>query len=140
MGVNISIKKLKIDNKKVTLQLWDLVGEERFRFLLPIYLRGISGGIFMYDITREESLNNITEWLNTFKISTAENNIQIPIIMVGGKLDLQGKRAVSTEKAVNIAKTYGFYDYIECSSKTGDNVEIIFNKLTHSMMENAGFI
>ena len=136
MGVDIRIKKLEINEITVTLQIWDFVGENRFRIMFPSYARGSAGGIFMYDITKKTSLMNIDEWVSIFK----NNNPQSPIIMVGGKLDLQEKRAVSIEEAISISKSYDFYDYIECSAKTGENIENIFNKLLKKIMENAGFI
>ncbi|TFG01399.1 MAG: GTP-binding protein [Promethearchaeota archaeon] len=136
MGVDINMKKLVVDDIKISLQIWDLVGEERFKIMLPFYLRGSSGCIFMYDITREKTLNNIGEWLNIFKNSTAGE--QIPIIMVGGKSDLQEMRTISIEKAMSISKSHDFYDYIECSSKTGENVEVLFNTLIRLILKNAG--
>jgi len=136
MGVDIRIKKLEINEITVTLQIWDFVGENRFRIMFPIYARGSSGGIFMYDITKKTSLMNIDEWVSIFK----NINPQSPVIMVGGKLDLQEKRAVSIEEAISISKSYDFYDYFECSAKTSENIENIFNKLLKKIMENAGFI
>ena len=64
IGVDFRMKQLKVNEKIVTLQIWDFAGEERFRFLLPHYITGASGGIFMYDITRYSSLKNLNEWIN----------------------------------------------------------------------------
>ncbi len=136
MGVDINHKNIVVDDIKVSLQIWDLVGEERFRTMLPFYLRGSSGGIFMYDITREETLNKIDELLNIFKESNA--GMQVPIIMGGGKLDLQEMRTVSIKKANSISKSHDFYDYIECSSKTGENVEFLFNTLIRLILKKIG--
>lgn len=136
MGVDINIKNLIVDNINVSLQIWDLVGEERFKPMFPFYLRGSSGGIFMYDITRENTLNNIGEWLNIFKNSIETK--QTPIIMVGGKSDLQEMRTISIEKAISISKSHDFYEYIECSSKKGENVEFLFNTLIRLIKKNAG--
>ena len=136
MGVDIKIKKLEINEITVTLQIWDFVGENRLRIMFPTYARGSSGGTFMYDISKKTSLIKIDEWVSIFK----NINPQSPAIMVGGKLDLQEKRAVSIEEAISISKSYDFYDYIECSSKTGENIEIIFDKLFHKIIENVGVI
>ena len=67
IGVDFHIKKLDIQDKRVSLQIWDFAGEGRFRALLPSYVLGASGGIFMYDITRYSSLRNFQEWLTIFK-------------------------------------------------------------------------
>ncbi|MHA1764589.1 MAG: Rab family GTPase, partial [Promethearchaeota archaeon] len=73
IGVDFQIKTLTIENKKVKLQIWDFGGEERFRFLLPTYLRGANGGIFLYDITNEASLLHIDDWLDVIKIQQAKS-------------------------------------------------------------------
>ncbi len=140
MGVDISIKKFTIENIKVILQIWDLAGNERFKFLLPIYGRGASGGIFMYDITRASSLNNFDEWLNLFKQQVSKKEKEIPIIMVGNKLDLQNMRTISVEDAIKSSESHKILDYIECSAKNGQNINLIFNTLTLAIMRIAGFI
>ncbi|TFG02164.1 MAG: GTP-binding protein [Promethearchaeota archaeon] len=130
LGVEFHMKKLDILGKRVTLQIWDFAGEDRFRFLLPGYVKGSSGGIFMFDITRGASLRNFDDWLTIFTKGTEDSPIENPpIIMVGGKLDLHDRRAVYSKDAVDLAKKYDILDYIECSAKTGENVELIFHKL-----------
>ena len=85
IGVNFHMKNLLVHNKSISLQIWDFAGEERFRELMPGYLRGASGGIFMYDISRYASLESITQWLETLKMTNSDD---IHLLMVGGKLDL----------------------------------------------------
>ncbi len=117
------------------MQIWDFAGEDRFRFLLPSYLMGASGGIFMFDITRYSSLKNFSDWLRIVDQGTIAGEERIPVLMVGSKLDLNHIRAVSSEEAIEMAKDNGLYGYVECSSKTGQNVENIFLELTRVMME-----
>ncbi len=135
IGADFYMKKLNHAQKQITLQIWDFAGEDKFRFLLPSYAKGASGGIFMYDITRHSSILNIYEWLNVFKEGFDKKEIDIPLIMVGGKLDLNLKRTVSTELAIELARKNNIDDIIECSSKTGENVEEIFIKISQMMMD-----
>ena len=137
IGIEFHIKKLEIESKKVTLQLWDFACEDQFRFLLPSYVKGASGGIFMYDITRESSLSNLSQWFEVFKEGV---NQQIPIIMAGGKVDLEYKRVIPREIATEIAEKNNFYAFVECSAKDGKNIEIIFTTLARAMMESAKLI
>jgi len=137
IGVDFHVKKLVVDGKRVSLQIWDFAGEDRFRFLLPSYVVGSSGGIFMYDITRYSSLKNFSDWITIFKRGYIGNHQQIPVIMVGGKLDLQYKRTVSSKEAYEMAKKHNLYGYIECSSKNGQNVEEIFYELAKLMIYRA---
>ena len=137
IGVDFHIKKLNIQDKRVTLQIWDFAGEDRFRFLLPSYVLGASGGIFMFDITRYSSLKNFQDWLVIFKQGYKGPINQLPIIMVGSKLDLEYKRTVSREEAHELAKLNDLLGYIECSSKDGQNVEEVFIEIGRLMMKNA---
>src|SRR5271157_1218363 len=43
IGVDFHIKTMKIDDKTVKLQIWDMGGEDRFRFLLSTYCLGAQG-------------------------------------------------------------------------------------------------
>ena len=138
IGVDFLMKKLEIKNKLVSLQIWDFAGETRFRFLLPSYVRGASAGIFMFDVTRQSSLKNLPEWLEVFKKGTEEREEEMPIIMVGGKSDLHERRSVTSKDAADIARSHNLYEYIECSAKTGENVESIFYKLAHELTDRAG--
>jgi small GTP-binding protein len=137
IGIEFHIKKLEIEGKKVTLQIWDFAGEDQFRFLLPSYVKGASGGIFMYDITRESSLSNLPNWFEVFKEGVDKN---IPIIMAGGKADLEFKRVIPKEFGIEIAEKNNFYAFTECSAKEGTNIEIIFKILARAMMEFANLI
>ncbi len=139
IGVDFHVKKIKIDNKLVSLQIWDFAGEDRFRFLLPSYVVGASGGIFMYDVTRYTSLKNFPEWIEIFKKGfVGVKDKQLPVIMVGSKLDLSYKRAVSSKEAYDLAKKENLYGYIECSSKDGRNIEDIFTEIAKLMLARAG--
>jgi len=138
VGVDFHLKKLLVDNIEVKLQIWDFAGEDRFRFLLPSYLRGASGGIFMYDITRFTSIKNLDNWLEV--LNTDPNFTNVPLILVGGKADLEHKRSVDQDYAYNIAKEKGFLGFAECSAKTGENVEEIFEAITKVMLQKSGMI
>jgi small GTP-binding protein len=140
IGVDFHVKKVDIDGKRVSLQIWDFAGEDRFRFLMPSYVVGASGGVFMFDITRYTSLRNFKEWIEIFKMGYKTDNHQMPVLMVGSKLDLEYKRAVSREEAFDLAKQNNLFGYIECSAKNGENVEDIFQEISRLMMIKAGLL
>ncbi len=140
IGADFYVKDLEIDGKKVVNRIWDFGGEQRFKVLLPSFAKGADGGIFMYDITRYTSVKNIDDWLSIFEKNARDKQINIPIVMVGGKLDLQEKRSVETEDAVELSEKHNLQGYYECSSKTGDNVEEIFESITRKMMKSTNLI
>ncbi|MFX0073095.1 MAG: Rab family GTPase [Candidatus Hermodarchaeota archaeon] len=139
LGVDIVAKDLIIDDYSVKLQIWDFGGEERFRTFLPVYARGSSGGIFMYDTTRKDTLNNVEDWLAFFREHSSINDEKVPILIVGGKKDLNHLKSVSIEDAIDLAMKYDLDDVMECSSKTGENVEQIFTTITRKLLKTFSF-
>ncbi len=133
LGVDFHLKALEVDGEAVKLQIWDFAGEERFRFLFPSYIRGANGAVFMYDITNYGSLAHVDDW---FEIVEQEIDYNLPIVFVGGKTDLIHLKEVSTKKAMALAIKKGADGFIECSSKTGENVHKIFNLLTNLILKN----
>ena len=140
IGVDFEVKSLEINGKKVKLQIWDFGGEERFRFLLPTYVRGANGALFMYDVTNYSSLAHIDDWFLVVKKEIKSDQDKFPIIVVGGKADLIDAREVTGDEGINIAKSRGVDGFIECSSKTGENVEQTFDALTSIMMQRSNII
>ena len=133
IGVDFEVKSLMVDRKKVKLQVWEFAGEERFRFLLPTYVRGARGGFFMYDITNYSSIAHIDDWLTIVKKEIKSEDI-FPIIVLGNKADLKENREVAASEGIKIAKSSGVDGFIECSTKTGENIEEAFEALTRLML------
>lgn len=140
LGVDIVAHDIEIENNRVKLQIWDFGGEERFKAFLPAYVRGSNGLIFMYDITRKSSLNNISEWLSIFTKEIPEEEGEVPILCVGGKNDLHNERDINIEEARDLALKHDVYEIMECSAKTGENVQKIFENITYRMLKNVGLV
>lgn len=129
VGVEFFIKTVEIYGKKIKLQIWDMGGEDRFRFLLPTYCLGSSGAIFLYDITRPKSLDSNQDWISIVK----EKNGNIPVLLVGNKIDLN--REIPREHGIQVAKANGMAGFVETSAKEGTNIEEVFNTLTNLMVK-----
>ena len=138
--IDIETKYLTINSLKIVLQIWILRFDFQFDFLFPIFLRGSSGGIFMFDITNFSSISNVEKWITTIKACLLNDKRQIPLIMVGGKCDLYFKRSIPEKYAEKISKKYKFSKYLECSSKTGENVDNVFKFLARTMLKFNGYI
>jgi len=139
IGADFAVKYLEIEGMKVALRIWDFAGEEQFKILLPGYVSGAAGGIFMFDITRYASILKLGDWLAMFNRGV-RGEVQLPIVMVGGKTDLEERRSVSTENAEHISKSRNLQGYLECSAKTGENVEEAFEMITREMMKVKGLL
>jgi len=134
IGAAILMKFIETETMRITLQIWDFGGEERFRSLLPSYAQGSSAAIFMCDISNRDSITNIDKWLLTFNKGLNNRNTKFPFIVVGGKLDLEEKRSLSKKDIEAIITVRKEFDYIECSSKTGENIDLLFQIIVDKMI------
>lgn len=125
IGVNCVVKRVFFQSVQFTLNIWDFSGEEKFHNLLPMYLRGTDGGIFVFDLTNRQSLHNLDEWISiAFKVLGPN----FPMIMVGAKSDLSEFREVKKDNAVDLARKYNF-NYFESSAKEGINIKEVFDDI-----------
>jgi small GTP-binding protein len=132
IGVDFHIKTMKLDDKTVKLQIWDMGGEDRFRFLLSTYCLGAQGALFLYDTTRPATLSQLQDWVSIL----FRANGRTPVLLVGTKVDLVEYRAISFDAGMNIAKENGMAGFVEVSAKEGINVEEAFESLTRIMLKN----
>jgi len=132
IGVDFHVKTIDLHGKKVKLQIWDIGGEERFRFLLPTYCLGANAAFLLYDITRPQTLDNISEWTNIVR----QKGGPVPIMLVGSKIDLEKtQRNILREYGIQIAEKHKMTSFGEISSKTGQNVTKTFEVLTELTLE-----
>ena len=89
----------------------------------------------MFDIAKPYTLESGIELLEIFKKYTVEEGIEAPIIMVGGKSDLKAEKSISEDKIKDIMNRFNIFNYLKCSSKTGENIEKIFEILTKKILE-----
>ena len=132
IGVEYKIKPINKNNTKITLEIWDTCGQERYKSLSKSFMKGADGIIFQYDISDKKTFEHIKNW-----ITESENeNTGFKKIIVGNKIDLpEESRQVkkeTMEKFCNEKQIKG----IEVSAKNGDNVENAFNMLTELIIEN----
>lgn len=87
-------------------------------------------------------MTHLEEWLNLLNKAPDRQEESLPILLVGGKKDLAliGKRVVEEDYASELGKKFGVFDFIECSSKTGENIELIFHKMALKMLESSGLL
>jgi len=130
IGVEFFIKELEVDGRKILLQIWDFGGQDRFRFLLKNYARGAKGALFLFDLTRPISLEKIEDWL---EISRVEDQ-NIPILLIGSKLDLLGSMTIEQGYIEEIKEKYNLFEFLKVSSKTGENVDLAFHTIARKII------
>eukprot|EP00493_Phyllostaurus_siculus_P001396 UN01404 len=114
---------VQIDDRQIKLQIWDTAGQESFRSITRSYYRGAAGALLVYDITRRETFNHLTRWLEEARQNGNQN---MTIMLIGNKCDLEHRRQVSTEEGEAFAQKHGLM-FLETSAKTAENVEEAFH-------------
>lgn len=131
VGATFQTKVIKMGGKKINLRIWNLSADERFELLIPQFIKDSSAAILMYDITNLKTFNYLAKFPHIIR----DNAGDIPIILVGNKLDLDKEREILTEKSLIFAKKNDLSNFIEISSKTGKNIGELVEVLTNYLLK-----
>ena len=112
---SFSIKKLIVRGKEYSIKLWDTIGQEKLRTLTKLFYNDSKIAIFVYDITRKESF----EELKNYWVNDVEEKLGKDIIkgVVANKMDLFLKEEVSRDEGEEYANSIGA-QFISTSAKT----------------------
>lgn len=115
-------KVVDLNDTKVRLELWDTSGQEKYRYIAPMYYRNAAVIILVFSLIDQNSFNYIK---NT--VSEMSSNVEeIPkLFLVGNRVDLDDERCITTEEGEKYANEIDAF-YIEVSSKTGDRINELF--------------
>ncbi|HMF31193.1 MAG TPA: Rab family GTPase [Candidatus Lokiarchaeia archaeon] len=131
IGSNFAIADVMLpDSKPVKLQLWDLAGQEQFSFVRPPFYKGASAVIFVYDITKRQSLEAIREWKAEVEKYVDEST---KYFLIGNKNDLEDERVVTTADGEVMGQELGVVGFWETSAKTGENLPDAFYTIAEAV-------
>ncbi|KAK8653575.1 hypothetical protein V6N13_127568 [Hibiscus sabdariffa] len=130
VGKTSIITRFMYDKFDTTYQFHrDTAGQERFRSLIPSYIRDSSVAVIVYDVANRQSFLNTSKWVEEVR---TERGSDVIIVLVGNKTDLVDKRQVSIEEGDNKAKEIGVM-FIETSAKAGFNIKPLFRKIAAAL-------
>ena len=133
IGVQFHAKDITIEGVLYSLQLWDLGGQDRFRFMLPSYTLGAKGALLLYDLTSMSSLETLEQWVTICRT----HNSTMPILLCGTKADLVHERSVQEDYAKTFLRSLNLIDHLEISAKTGQNVEKAFELIVKAIKKES---
>ena len=133
IGFDYRIKIVQTDFGAIKLQIWDTVGQERFRAINSTFVKGSDCIILGYDVTKRKSFESIRDyWYNYVKENIAGD---LPLMyLVGNKIDLVEYRVISDEEGKSLANDLNM-KYFGVSAKTGENVDILFDDIVNSLIK-----
>jgi small GTP-binding protein len=128
IGSGFATKRLTLDGKEITYQIWDLGGQVQFKIVRQNFYKGSRGVLYVFDISRRETLENLMLW----KEEVTEFCGSIPSVLIGNKIDLP--RKIETQEAERYAHIFNA-PYFEASVLQNTNVNEIFEAIGKLMLE-----
>uniref|UniRef100_A0A7S4IF33 Uncharacterized protein n=2 Tax=Vannella robusta TaxID=1487602 RepID=A0A7S4IF33_9EUKA len=109
------------------LDIMDTAGQEEYSALRDSYMKTGEGFVLVYSITTNTSFEAAGK-LRTQILRIKEETPDIPVMLVGNKLDLEDERQVTTEQGRALAQKFQS-GFIETSAKTDTNIKELFFSL-----------
>jgi len=131
IGLNIFAHNFDFQGNEINVQLWDIGAQQYFKRFRKIYYKGAEAAFIVYDLTNRESFEKIKDWYE--EINQLIDEINIPIVIVGNKVDLSEQRVISTAEGEEFAKSLSEtgISYIETSALSGENVINAFELIAY---------
>jgi small GTP-binding protein len=127
IGVKVNKKTVEIDGHELTMLIWDIAGEVTQDKVPHSYFLGAEGIVYVFDLTRPTTLQNLKTDIEYLKKMLPDSVIQI----VGNKLDL-----VQPHDIERLMNEYQVKPDCLTSARTGENVETMFTNLGIALLNN----
>ena len=118
IGIDFMSKNIKFRGQSIKIQIWDSAGQEKYKGLIPSFVRNSSIVFIVYDVSNRSSFDNVSNWIDFVK-----NIEKTTMVLCGNKIDLD--REVNTNEGEEIAREEGIL-FFECSAKTDENIKNMF--------------
>jgi small GTP-binding protein len=132
IGIDFYSVFTRINNKKVSLQIWDTAGNERFYHLVKLYFKNNAICFIVYDVCNPTSFDNIKKWINEFKNNSSNQNAII--VIVANKIDNINKRVITYLQGNDFAKLHNVL-YIEVSSVASIGIQRLIEEPLEKLFE-----
>ena len=130
IGVKVTKKEVIINESvNADLLLWDIAGGDKYTKISSEYIKGSSAGIIVADLTRKNTIENISEHADL--LHSVDPDIYLFIAL--NKSDLVENTAEFLELAQDSLKGKNINSIAVTSAKNGFNIDKLFNELSLSI-------
>ena len=130
-------KKIKIDNQKINLSIWDTVGQERYRSLTKLFFKDTKIVILVYAINKKETFDGLIYWLNLYKDSIGD---EATLGVAGNKSDLFLEQQVDEEEAKKFAENNQALFSLVSAKENKAELDSYINNLVKEYLKKYGLI
>jgi small GTP-binding protein len=134
IGLNVSNKKINLEDSLINLLIYDIEAESDFENLFEPFVEGSIAVIFVFDITRTETFDAVETWVERMKNLTKNPALE-NTILIGNKIDLT--RIIEKREGESLAKKISASHYLETSAKENIQVDLAFHYLAERILERS---
>ena len=133
IGIDYIFKNIEKEKFNLRLQIYDTAGQERYRSLIPNYIKNSDGIFLIFDLTKKQTFDSLEKWLGLIKEQKEidKNNL----IILGNKLDLVSNREV-TDEDIDLFKDKNNFQIFTISAKNKENIDECFEAMIDLIIEN----
>ena len=141
VGADFSSYKLKLGDLTIGFQVWDLAGQDKYKYIRSSFYGGATGCFLVFDVTNPKSLKDLSSWVDE-AIRYSNGTIEI-FVICANKIDLKDSREITKDMgekyALALRESSGLQcEYIETSALTGENIDIAFDLMAKCLLEREG--
>lgn len=141
VGADFSSYKLNLGDLTIGFQVWDLAGQDKYKYIRSSFYGGATGCFLVFDVTNPKSLKNLSSWVDE-AIRYSNGTIEI-FVICANKIDLKNRREITREMGEKYAQALressGLQcEYIETSALTGENIDVAFDMMAKCLLEREG--
>ncbi|KJE91824.1 hypothetical protein, variant [Capsaspora owczarzaki ATCC 30864] len=136
IGADFATKVLEWESgAKITLQLWDIAGHERFGHMTHVYYKYAIAAVIVFDMTRPATFDSVIKWLNDVnnKVMLPDGK-PVPVMLLANKADMSDK-SVYKQKLDDFCKEHGLIGWFATSAKNNANIDQAMNFLVGSVIQ-----
>lgn len=120
-GSTHSVRHQDQMGEQCLINIRDTSGNETFRSVMPVFIRGVEFAVLVFDLTNRASFNSLAFWAGTVRRCQPQH--LHTLLLCGTKLDVviddSSRRAVTEAEGRAMAAKLGCADFFETSAKTG---------------------
>ena len=138
IGMDIRIKRLKINNNNINIHITDTAGQERFRSISRMQYNRTNGILIGFALNDRKTFESISYWVEQI-FTNRGNSSEIGLVLFGNKCDDKDNIEVTKEEINDIQTKYKL-QYFETSAKENINVQNLFDYLIKETLSKKGLL
>ena len=131
--MNFIQKNVSIEGKNLMLNIWDTVGQEKYRSCNKLFVKNSNIVIFVYDITTKKSFTDLGFWYD-FINNEIGNDLMLGL--VGNKFDLVNQEEISEANGKEQAEKWGAYFSLLSAKEDKEGIDRYFEELIKRYLDS----